>query len=151
MAKMVDDFLVPHSGGVNGSLLLRLIGLAVLLVVLLTISCNCVVRIPPGYVGVRVSLAGSDRGVEKNPTATGWVFFNPLLSRIYAYPTYMQTAKWTRDAHERNPINEEITFTNRDAMLISADISLGHSLNPHLLPAFYHKFRIENLHNFTHH
>src|SRR5258708_30428007 len=62
----------------------------------------------------------------------------------------MQTAKWTRDVHEGNPQNEEITFTNRDAMLISADISLGYSLKPELVPAFYEKFRIENLDNFTH-
>ena len=149
MAKVVDVLMPDYNRG-GGNMIVRLLGFLVLVAVTLTISCNCVTRIPPGYVGVRVSLAGSERGVEKNPTATGWVFFNPLITRIYSYPTFVQTAKWTKDPHEGRPVNEEITFTNRDAMLIAADISLSYSLKSELVPAFYVKFRNDNLDDFTH-
>lgn len=107
-------------------------------------------RVGPGYVGIKVSQAGSARGVEDAPATTGWVVYNPLLTTVYEYPTFVQTAKWTKDANEGKPVNEEITFTNKDNMLIAADISLSYSLKADRVPHFYVKFRNDNLELFTH-
>jgi regulator of protease activity HflC (stomatin/prohibitin superfamily) len=113
-----------------------------------TTGCNKVIE--PGHVGILVNQSGSDRGVQDFPIKTGRVFYNPLTETVYEYPTFVQTAKWTKDVHEGNPINEEITFTNKDQMLISADISLSYSLKPEKIPAFYVKFRSDRIENFTH-
>lgn len=126
------------------------IGVLIALVLAAAILAASCVRIPPGYVGVKVNLAGSSRGVEDTPTATGWVFFNPLLTKVYEYPTFVQTAKWTKDPNEGRPENEEITFTNKDNMVIAADISLSYSLQPEKVPHFYVKFRNDDLTMFTH-
>lgn len=47
-------------------------------------------------------------------------------------------------------MNEEITFTNKDQMLIGADISLSYSLKAEKVPAFYVKFRNDDIDGFTH-
>lgn len=43
----------------------------------MAVSGGCT-RIGPGHVGIKVSNAGSDRGVDKDAVTTGWVFYNPL-------------------------------------------------------------------------
>jgi regulator of protease activity HflC (stomatin/prohibitin superfamily) len=152
MAKVVNLFGPgsDYGNGRPGSTILRLLGVLILTILLFAAGCACVTRVGPGYVGIKVSMAGTNRGVEDAPATTGWVFYNPLITKVYAYPTFVQTAKWTRDPHEGRPINEEITFTNKDSMLIAADISLSYSLKADKVPHFYVKFRNDNLDDFTH-
>lgn len=107
-------------------------------------------RVSPGYVGIKVVNGGSDRGVQDFPAQVGWVFYNPFTATVYEYPTFVQTAVWTVSKNEGNAVNEEITFTNKDQMLIAADINLSYSLDPAKVPAFYVKFRNDNLSGFTH-
>lgn len=117
---------------------------------LATIGCT---RVGPGYVGIKVSMAGDSRGVDSAPAVTGWNFYNPLLSSILEYPTFVQTAVWTNSPDEGDnceKCNEEITFTNADNMQIGANISLSYHLDPSKVPAFYVKFRNDNLKQFTH-
>ena len=40
-------------------------------------------RVDAGHVGIRVKLAGSDRGVQEMPVVTGWVFYNPLTMWVW--------------------------------------------------------------------
>lgn len=117
--------------------------------VLIVMFFGCT-RVGPGYVGIKVSMAGTSRGVDAYPATTGWVFYNRMTDSVFEYPTFVQTAKWTRDPNEGHPVNEEITFTNKDSMLISADISLSYTLRAEKVPAFYVKFRSDDLDKFTH-
>lgn len=107
-------------------------------------------RIGPGHVGIKVDNAGSSKGVLNTPLRTGWVFYMPGSSTVIEYPTYVQTVKWTRDPNEGHPVNEEITFTNKDSMVVSADISLSYSLQEEKVPSFYVKFMTSSLDIFTH-
>ena len=118
-----------------------------LIMILMFFGCT---RVGPGYVGIKVSMAGTNRGVDAYPATTGWVFYNRMTESVFEYPTFVQTAKWTRDPNEGHPVNEEITFTNKDSMLISADISLSYTLRAERVPAFYVKFRSDDLDKFTH-
>lgn len=114
---------------------------------LLSVSAACT-RVGPGYVGIKVSMAGDDKGVNNIPAATGWVFYNPALSSVFEYPTFVQTAKWEKGSED--DVNEEITFTNKDNMRIAVDISLSYHLDGAKVPAFYVKFRTDDLNQFTH-
>lgn len=126
-------------------------GLGKLLIIVAALSCvTACTRIGPGQVGIKVNMAGSDRGVSEYPLLTGWVFYNPASSSVFEWPTYVQTAKWVKSASEGNPINEEITFTNKDQMQIGADISIGYHLDAPKVPAFYVKFRTDDMNAFTH-
>ena len=107
-------------------------------------------RIGPGHVGVKVSMAGDEKGVDAAPAVTGWVFYNPFLSSVYEWPTFVQQVVLTKDPNEGNPSNEEITFTNADQMMIAADISFAYSLESDKVPNFYVKFRTDDMHAFSH-
>ena len=47
-------------------------------------------RIDAGYVGIKVSNVGDDRGVGRTEYVTGWVFYNSWISRIYEFPIHQQ-------------------------------------------------------------
>jgi len=101
-------------------------------------------------VGIKVDLAGSQRGVEDLPIRTGWVVYNPAASKVVEYPTYVQTAKWTRDLNEGKAVNEEISFNTSQGLTVYGDISLSYHLDPLKVPAFYVKFRSDDIDQFTH-
>lgn len=120
-----------------------------LLLLLSSLLIGCT-TIEPGHVGIVVNQWGSDRGVASYTATTGVVTYNPISTRILEYPTYVQTAKWTASHSEGNPSDESITFTNRDGMQFSADISLSYHLMTEKVPAFYVKFRSDDMDLFTH-
>lgn len=107
-------------------------------------------RVGPGYVGIKVSMAGDNRGVSQDAMTTGWVFYNPALSTVLEYPTFVQQVQLTHNLDEGNPVNEEITFTNADQMMIAADISFAYQLDAQKVPKFYEKFRSDDLAKFSH-
>lgn len=121
----------------------------VLMLPLLSGCTGCTV-VNPGYVGIKVNMLGSDRGVQDIPIVTGWVFYNPFSQRVYEYPTFVQTAAWTRDVNEGSPRNEEISFNSKEGLIITADVSLSYQLLPDKVPHFYVKFRSDDLNSFTH-
>ncbi|MGH7436956.1 MAG: hypothetical protein ACRENE_14885, partial [Polyangiaceae bacterium] len=59
------------------------------------VGCQMTTRVDAGHVGIRVKLAGSDRGVQDMPVVTGWVFYNPLTEQIVLFPTSVQNVVWT--------------------------------------------------------
>jgi regulator of protease activity HflC (stomatin/prohibitin superfamily) len=97
-----------------------------------------------------VDLAGTQRGVEDLPIRTGWVFYNFLSSTIVEYPTSIQTAKWTKDLNEGSPTNEEMSFNTKDGLTVYGDLSVSYHLEANKVPAFYVKFRNDNIDHFTH-
>lgn len=129
-------------------MLSRLVRIALVGAVL--VSLGACTRVGPGYVGIKISMAGSNRGVNDIPTTTGWVFYNPAATSVFEYPTFMQTAVWTHNAAEGKPVNEEITFTTSDQLQVAADISIAYQLDGSKVPAFYVKFRSDDLDQFTH-
>jgi regulator of protease activity HflC (stomatin/prohibitin superfamily) len=125
-------------------------GLAVPLIIIVFFFAGCATRIGPGRVGIKVDLAGTQRGVEDLPIRTGWVFYNFLSSTIVEYPTSIQTAKWTKDVNEGAAINEEMSFNTKDGLTVYGDLSVSYHLDAAKVPAFYVKFRNDNIDQFTH-
>jgi regulator of protease activity HflC (stomatin/prohibitin superfamily) len=124
--------------------------LVVAALVLVAAWSGACTRISPGYVGIQVSYAGSNRGVSDYPTTNGWVLYNPIFSTVLEWPTFVQTAKWTSNLNEGKPVNEELTFTNKDGMQFAVDVSLAYHLEPDKVPHFYVKFRSDDMDVFTH-
>lgn len=118
----------------------RYFKLSAVLVVLAIAATGCT-RIGPGHVGIKVSQAGDMRGVDDIPITTGWVFYNPLMSNVYEWPTFVQQVQLVGP--------EGITFTS-ESMVIGADIAYSYSLIAEKVPAFFVKFRTDDLTTFTH-
>lgn len=117
--------------------------------VLLTLAGTGCARIAPGHVGIKVNLYGSDKGVDSFPAVTGMQVYNPITTSIYEYPTFVQTTQWTKDTGD-DDMSEEVVFNDKDGLSIGTDVSLSWQLNPMRAPAFYVKFRSDNLDQFTH-
>src|SRR5579864_1237475 len=80
----------------------------------LVVGCQTTTRIDAGHVGIKVKLAGSDRGVQDMPIVTGWVFFNPATEQIVIFPTNVQNVVWSQSTHEGKPYDESITFSSSE-------------------------------------
>ena len=127
------------------------VGMFAVLAVLSALSSGCWTRVEPGYAGIKVNLAGTDKGVDSVPLVEGWVFYSPLASKVIEYPIFVQTATWTHDVNEGTAgVNEEISFNSKENMRISADISLSYKVARNKVPHFYVTYRQENLDIFTH-
>lgn len=123
------------------------LGIALVVMTLFSVGCT---RVSAGHVGVQSTMTGSSRGLADVSVGPAWVFYNPLTASVFEYPTFVQTAVWTHDVNEGHPTNEEITFTVQEGLSVAADISLAYSLQPEKVPAFYLKFRSDDLKLFTH-
>ena len=139
MAKTVSF----DSGG--GRSLRALLVTIVLAVGVAFVGCETTTRVDAGHVGIRVRLAGTDRGIQDMPVVTGWVFYNPLTEQIVLFPTSVQNVVWTASANEGRAIDESITFSSSEGVNASADIGLSFHIEPSLAPRLYGRFRLNDL------
>lgn len=126
-----------------------LIGTGIAAVLFVILAVVCTTRIEPGHVGIQVSLAGSDRGVKDYTTTTGWVFNNPIASKIVEYPTFVQTYVFTKSPIEGQTGDESFTFNTQEGMSVNVDVNVSYQLDVQKIPAFYVKFRNDDINNFT--
>lgn len=111
---------------------------ALLCLSLLTGACT---RIGPGYVGIKVSMAGDNRGVNEIPTTTGWAFYNPMNQNVYEWPVFMQQVNLEG--------TDAISFS-AESMVITAPLGFSYTLEAAKVPHFFVKFRTDDLDSFTH-
>jgi regulator of protease activity HflC (stomatin/prohibitin superfamily) len=123
----------------------RLLFLGAVVLGALYVGCSATTRVDAGHVGIRVKLAGSDRGVQDMPVVTGWVFYNPLTEQIVLFPTSVQNVVWTASPHEGQPVDESITFSSNEGVNVNADIGLSFHIEPGLAPRLYGRFRLNDL------
>jgi regulator of protease activity HflC (stomatin/prohibitin superfamily) len=123
----------------------RLLVAATVVIGVLYLGCAATTRVDAGHVGIRVKLAGSDRGVQDMPVVTGWVLYNPLTEQIVLFPTSVQNVVWTQSAHEGRAFDESITFSSAEGVNADADIGLSFHIEPGLAPKLYGRFRLNDL------
>lgn len=51
-------------------------------------------RIDAGYEGIKVNLYGDGKGVDDVSLVTGVVWYNPVTTAVYEYPTFVQTVDY---------------------------------------------------------
>jgi regulator of protease activity HflC (stomatin/prohibitin superfamily) len=107
-------------------------GLQVVLAVLVvaSIAAHVAQRFAPHPSVIRRTAIdlGTHRGVQDIALRTGLVFYTPVASTVFEYPTFVQTGVWTRSPHEGRPINEEISFNSGEGLVFTADVSLAYRL-----------------------
>ncbi len=115
---------------IGGVIVLALIGL---------VSCGQTVQ--PGNVGVKIRTLGPNAGVDPTPVPSGW-HVNLLGERIVEFPVIQRTYTYTKDADERGPENEEITFSDNNALPMTADVQLVMRIDPSKAPELYKRYRL---------
>ena len=51
-------------------------------------------RVDAGYEGIKVNLYGDDKGVDDITLVTGAVWYNPITTAVYEFPTFVQTVDY---------------------------------------------------------
>ena len=113
--------------------ILVVLGLVVLLVVGV-FSCE---RIDAGHVGVKVNLYGSGKGVSDVTECTGLVFYNPMSTKIYEFPTYIQHKEYKKSDEGDN----SFIVNSKDGSEFSVSPIMNYSVQRDKVPAIFAKYR----------
>jgi regulator of protease activity HflC (stomatin/prohibitin superfamily) len=121
----------------------QLLVVAIVAIVIFIVGRNLVgfTYVQPGYVGIKVKLYGTERGVQDLPIVTGRVWYNPWTERIYDFPTFLQYKVWTVNPNEGSPNDESITFVTKDRIQANVDVSVAYQFMPDKVPELFIKFR----------
>jgi regulator of protease activity HflC (stomatin/prohibitin superfamily) len=128
-------------GGESTGRVQKLIGIAVIAIVLLFLIPNMVTYVNPGYVGIVIHRGGG--GVDQQPLGPGLHGRNPLMTGIIEYPVFMQTLVLTRGSSEGGRENDEINVNSVEGQPLSLDVSMSFELNQARVPQLYQTFRTD--------
>ena len=103
------------------------------------VSCGQTVQ--PGNVGVKIRTLGPNAGVDRTPLESGW-HFNGLGERIVEFPIIQRTYAYTREANSDGPENEELSFSDNNALPMTADVQLVMRIDPSKAPELYTRYRL---------
>ena len=110
---------------------------AIILVISMIFLFNSCERIDAGHVGVRVNLYGTGKGVGDITECTGWVFYNPISTKIYEFPTYIQHKEYvkTEDADNSFVVN------SKDGSEFHVSPIVNYSVQREKVPFIFAKYR----------
>lgn len=91
---------------------------------------SCVERINAGYEGIKVNLYGSNKGVDGVSMVTGAVWYNPVTTMVFEYPTFVQTVDY--------PTFE---VNSKDGSKFTVDPSALLKIGDGSTPAIFKKYR----------
>jgi regulator of protease activity HflC (stomatin/prohibitin superfamily) len=97
---------------------------------ILFMSCE---RIDAGHVGVKVNLYGSQKGVDGITEVTGMVFYNPLTTKVYEFPTFVQHKEYTED--------ESFTINSKDGSEFRVSPIVNYQVISDKVPFIFGKYR----------
>jgi len=102
-------------------------------------------RIDAGHVGVKVDMYGDGKGVNDVTEVTGWVFYNPLSTKIVEFPTYVQHIEYTRKVDEYGEIisDESFIVNSKDGSEFHVSPILNYSVKREKVPYIFSKYRVE--------
>ena len=113
----------------RGKVILILLGL-VFASLFLVNSCE---RIDAGHVGVKVDMYGSGKGVNDVTECTGVVFYNPITTKIYEFPTFIQ--------HKEYKDENSFVVNSKDGSEFSVSPIMNYSVQREKVPAIFSKYR----------
>jgi regulator of protease activity HflC (stomatin/prohibitin superfamily) len=108
--------------------------LAILLTIFLVSSCE---RIDAGHVGVKVNLYGDDKGVADVTEVTGIVFYNPLSSSIYEFPTFIQHKEYKKTDEG----DDSFVVNSKDGSEFHVSPIINYSVKREKVPYIFGKYR----------
>jgi regulator of protease activity HflC (stomatin/prohibitin superfamily) len=111
--------------------------MSVIAIIMMTFLFNSCERIDAGHVGVRVNLYGTGKGVGDITECTGWVFYNPISTKIYEFPTYIQHKEYTKTEEEDN----SFVVNSKDGSEFHVAPIINYSVQRDKVPYIFGKYR----------
>jgi regulator of protease activity HflC (stomatin/prohibitin superfamily) len=101
--------------------------------ILLVILFNSCERIDAGHVGVKVNQYGDNKGVDDVVAVTGMVFYNPITTKVYEFPTFIQ--------HKEYKDENSFVVNSKDGSEFSVSPIMNYSVQREKVPAIFSKYR----------
>lgn len=101
--------------------------------ILLTVLSQSCERIDAGHVGVKVNQYGDNKGVDDVVAVTGMVFYNPLTTSIYEFPTFIQ--------HKEYKGENSFIVNSKDGSEFSVSPIMNYSVQREKVPSIFAKYR----------
>ena len=117
--------------------MIKAIGASVIGFILLVVLFNSCERIDAGYVGVKVNQYGDNKGVDDVVAVTGMVFYNPITTKIYEFPTYIQHKEYRKTEDEDN----SFIVNSKDGSEFNVSPIMNYSVQRDKVPAIFAKYR----------
>ena len=95
---------------------------------------SCRERIDAGYEGIKVNLYGDGKGVDDISLVTGAVWYNPITTEIYEYPTFVQTVDY-----------EPFSINAKDGSSFTVDPTISLKIIDGKSPEVFKKYRKNNI------
>ena len=111
----------------------KTIGASVVGFILLVVLFNSCERIDAGHVGVKVNQYGDNKGVDDVVAVTGMVFYNPITTKIYEFPTFIQ--------HKEYKGENSFIVNSKDGSEFSVSPIMNYSVQREKVPAIFSKYR----------
>lgn len=93
---------------------------------------SCYTRVDAGHEGIKVNLYGDNKGVDDVELVTGAVWYNPITTAVYEYPTFVQTVDY-----------ESFAFNSKDGSVFTFDPTIMLQIKPGAAPEVFVKYRKE--------
>lgn len=93
--------------------------------------------IDAGHVGVKVNMYGSGKGVNNVTACTGWVFYNPITTKVYEFPTFIQHKEYKKTEDGDN----SFTVNTKDGSEFRVAPILNYSVSADKAPSIFAKYR----------
>jgi regulator of protease activity HflC (stomatin/prohibitin superfamily) len=93
---------------------------------------SCAERIDAGHEGILVNLYGDEKGVGDVSMCTGMVWYNPITTAVYEYPTFVQTVDY-----------EPFTINAKDGSEFTVDPTISLKIVDGKSPDVFKKYRKE--------
>jgi regulator of protease activity HflC (stomatin/prohibitin superfamily) len=93
-------------------------------------SCE---RIDAGHVGIKVNQYGDNKGVDDVVAVTGMVFYNPITTTVYEFPTFIQ--------HKEYKGENSFIVNSKDGSEFSVSPIMNYSVQRDKVPAIFSKYR----------
>ena len=117
--------------------IMRLIFGGIVFLFLSVFLFNSCERIDAGHVGVKVNQYGDNKGVDDVTAVTGMVFYNPITTKIYEFPTFIQHKEYRKTADEDN----SFIVNSKDGSEFSVSPIMNYSVQRDKVPAIFAKYR----------
>jgi regulator of protease activity HflC (stomatin/prohibitin superfamily) len=111
----------------------KTIGASIVGFILLVLLFNSCERIDAGHVGVKVNQYGDNKGVDDVVAVTGMVFYNPITTKIYEFPTFIQ--------HKEYKGENSFIVNSKDGSEFSVSPIMNYSVQREKVPAIFSKYR----------
>lgn len=112
---------------------MKLVSVILILLIFVIVVIASVIKIPAGYVGVKINTLGSSKGVQVEQLPVGIHFLWPSQT-AEKFPTFTQNVEWSGEL-------KQISFQTTEGMKVRADVGITYNIDPNKASKLYESYR----------